>query len=254
MSIVNFQLYRVVAFSCVLFNGIRGRGMALVTFSNVGLRYSTGPEILHDVSFTLQPGSFHFLTGPSGAGKTSLLKLLHLGQKPTRGIVTLFGQDMARVSRRDMPALRRQIGVVFQDFRLMNHLSAFDNVALPLRIAGTDEAVIQKNVGELLTWVGLGDKMHARPVTLSGGEQQRVATARAVIGRPRLLIADEPTGNIDRDTAIRILHLLDELNRHGTTVVVAPHDEAIVERFRHPQLRLEGGTLKEEPSLTAQAA
>lgn len=217
--------------------------MSLVKFSNVGLRYSTGPEILHDLSFELPSGSFHYLTGPSGAGKTSLMKLLYLGQKPTRGIVTMFGRDLSTVPRKSMPEIRRQIGIVFQDFRLLPHLSAFDNVALPLRASGIAEEAIKKNVTELLEWVGLGEKMDARPITLSGGEQQRIATARAVINRPKLLLADEPTGNIDHGIGDKILHLFEELNRHGTTVIVATHDEDIVRRFPHPELRLEGGTL-----------
>jgi cell division transport system ATP-binding protein len=228
--------------------------MALVKFSGVGLRYSTGPEVLHDISFELEPGSFHFLTGPSGAGKTSLMKLLYIGQKQTRGIVTLMGRDLSTLPRRSLPGLRRQIGIVFQDFRLLGHLSAFDNVALPLRAAGFSEKDVRRDVTELLEWVGLADKVHARPATLSGGEQQRVATARAVINRPQLLVADEPTGNIDHEIGARILYLLEELNRHGTTVVVATHDEDIVRRFNHPQLRLEGGTLQVLPRPRAVAA
>jgi cell division transport system ATP-binding protein len=217
--------------------------MALVKFSNVGLRYSTGPEVLHDVSFELEQGSFHFLTGSSGAGKTSLLKLLYLGQMPTRGLVTVFNRDIATLPRKAMPEIRRQIGIVFQDFRLLSHLSAFDNVALPLRTAGVSEKSIRKNVTDLLDWVGLGERIHARPATLSGGEQQRVALARAVINRPKLLVADEPTGNIDHEIGHKILFLFEELNRHGTTVVVATHDDDIVRRFPYPQLRLQAGTL-----------
>lgn len=228
--------------------------MALVKFSNVGLRYSTGPEVLHDVSFEVAKGSFHFLTGPSGAGKTSLLKLLYLAQRPTRGLISLFDRDLSTMSRRALPEMRRQIGIVFQDFRLLGHLSAFDNVALPLRASGASEKDIKRNVTELLDWVGLGDRIQARPTTLSGGEQQRVAIARAVINRPRLLVADEPTGNIDHEIGTKILFLLEELNRHGTTVIVATHDEEIVRRFNHPQLHLEGGTLRQIPRDPAKKA
>lgn len=217
--------------------------MSLVKFTNVGLRYSTGDEVLHDLNFELKAGSFHFLTGASGAGKTSLLKLLYLGQQPTRGIISLFGKDLSTLPRKNLPDIRRQIGIVFQDFRLLPHLSAFDNVALPLRAAGMAEKDIRKNVTELLGWVGLGGKMEAKPITLSGGEQQRIAVARAVINRPKLLVADEPTGNIDNDIGTRILHLFEELNRHGTTIVIATHDAEMISRFRHPQLRLENGTL-----------
>ncbi len=222
--------------------------MSLVSFSNVGLRYGTGPETLQDVSFSLEKGSFHFLTGPSGAGKTSLMKLLYLGQRPTRGTITMFGQDLSTVPRRQLPQARRKIGVVFQDFRLMSHLTAFDNVALPLRAGGAAQKSIEKTVTELLQWVGLGDKINARPATLSGGEQQRVAIARAVINRPRLLLADEPTGNIDHAIGLRIMYLFEELNKHGTTIVIATHDDDMIRRFNHPQLRLDKGHLRVIPA------
>lgn len=228
--------------------------MALVKFTNVGLRYSIGPEVLHDISFELKPGSFHFLTGPSGAGKTSLLKLLYLGQKPTRGIISMFGKDISTLKPRALPEARRHIGVVFQDFRLLPHLSAFDNVALPLRIGGIPEKNIYDHVSELMKWVGLGDKMECRPPTLSGGEQQRIAVARAVIARPKLLVADEPTGNIDPEMGTKILYLFEELNRHGTTVLIATHDEDIVRRFNHPQLRLEQGTLVSDSAIPQKLA
>ena len=221
--------------------------MSLVKFSNVGLRYSTGAEVLHDINFELEAGSFHFLTGSSGAGKTSLLKLLYLGQKPTRGSVSMFGRDLSALPRKGLPEVRRQIGVVFQDFRLLGHLSAFDNVALPLRVGGISEKSIRKNVTELLEWVGLGEKLGARPATLSGGEQQRVAVARAIINRPKLLLADEPTGNIDEFIGIKLLTLFEELNRHGTTVVIATHNEGLVKRFPHSQLHLEEGMLDIRP-------
>ena len=213
----------------------------MVRFENVGLRYGLGPEVLRDIYIDLAPGSFHFLTGPSGAGKSSLLSLLYLARRPTRGIVTMFGRDLATVARADMPALRRQIGVVFQEFRLLPHLSALDNVALPLRVAGVDETRVLDHVVELLTWVGLGDHLDAKPATLSGGQQQRVAIARAVITRPRLLLADEPTGNVDDRIAMRLMHLFEELHRLGTTVLVATHNATLVERARHPELRLDGG-------------
>lgn len=220
----------------------------MIRFHNVGLRYGAGPEILRDISFTLDPGSFHFLCGPSGAGKTSLLKLLYLGQRPTRGLVHMFGHDIVAMSRTKLTPLRRQIGIVFQDFRLLGHLSAFDNVALPLRAAGAREDEIRRNVTEMLEWVGLGDRIHARPPTLSGGQQQRVAIARAVIARPRLLLADEPTGNVDEKIGLKLLHLFEELNRYGTTVLIATHDKNILERFDHPRLVLSDGTLEQKES------
>jgi cell division transport system ATP-binding protein len=216
---------------------------SVVHFENVGMRYEAGPEVLSDISFLLQDGTFHFVTGASGAGKSSLLKLMYLAMRPSRGVISLFGRDTTTIARRDLPALRRQIGVVFQDFRLLGHLSTFDNVALPLRVAGTEEDMVAKHVAELLSWVGLADHMEARPATLSGGQQQRVAIARAVIGRPKLLLADEPTGNVDDAIAVRLLYLFEELNRMGTSVVIATHNETLVSRFSHPQLHLEDGML-----------
>ena len=217
-------------------------------FENVGLRYGLGPEVLQDVSFSLASGSFYFLVGASGAGKSSLLRLMYLALKPSRGLITLFGRDVATTPRQQFPSLRRRVGVVFQDFRLLHHLSAFDNVALPLRVAGTREEEIRRHVVELLSWVGLKDHLTARPSTLSGGQQQRVAIARAVIARPRLLLADEPTGNIDDRMAIRLMHLFEELNKLGTTIVVATHNEGLVARFRHPCLRLDDGRLELDDS------
>ena len=217
----------------------------MVRFENVGMRYGPGPEVLRDVTFMLEAGSFTFLTGPSGAGKTTLLKLMYLGDAPSRGLITMFGYDLAIARRREFPALRRRIGVVFQDFRLLNHLSAFDNVALPLRIAGKRPADYRRDVEELLSWVGLGDRLNANPPTLSGGEQQRVAIARAVVGRPDLLLADEPTGNVDPEIGQRLIRLFEELNRLGTTVLIATHDRGLIERTRAREMRLVDGRLVE---------
>jgi cell division transport system ATP-binding protein len=218
----------------------------IVQFDNVGLRYGTDREVLSDVSFTLYPGSFYFLTGASGAGKTSLLKLLYLAQRPSRGMIRMFGADAITLPRERLPALRRRLGVVFQDFRLVQHLSAFDNVALPLRVAGVAERELQKPVTDMLEWVGLADRMQARPATLSGGEQQRVAIARAVIGRPDMLVADEPTGNVDPDMAVKLLRLFEALNRLGTTVVVATHDIHLLKKVPDSLImRLEKGRLSD---------
>ncbi len=218
----------------------------MVRFQNVGMRYGLGPEVLRDVSFRLEPGSFHFLTGPSGAGKSSLLRLLYLAHRPSRGLITMFDHDIATTARARLPALRRRIGVVFQEFRLLDHLSALDNVALPLRIAGAKENQVRNHVAELLAWVGLADRLNARPVTLSGGEKQRVAIARAVIGRPSLLLADEPTGSVDPEMGERLMHLFLELNKIGTTVVIATHDQHLIDRFHQPMLRLSDGELRLE--------
>jgi len=223
---------------------------SVVRFENVGLRYDMGPEVLQDVSFTLKSGSFHFLMGESGAGKSSLLKLAYLALRPSRGRISLFEQDIATVSRNLMPKVRREIGVVFQEFRLLDHLSVFDNVALPLRVAEARESDIKTDVSELLAWVGLKDHMKARPPTLSGGQKQRVAIARAIVHRPSVLIADEPTGNVDDRMAIRLMHLFEELNRMGTTVVVATHNQALVDRLGHPCLTLNAGRLTQSGGLS----
>ena len=208
------------------------------------MRYGTGAEVLRDLDFRLGRGGFYFLTGPSGAGKTSLLKLLYLAQRPTRGRIQLFGEELSDAPRDVLPSFRRRIGVVFQDFRLVRHLSAFDNVALPLRIAGKSEAEVEGPVREMLAWVGLADRASARPATLSGGEQQRVAIARAVISQPEILVADEPTGNVDAEMAGRLMHLFSALNRLGTTVVVATHDVGLIASIPGAQMvRLEHGSM-----------
>lgn len=203
----------------------------LVRFNNVGLRYGMGPEVLRDLTFTIERQSFQFLTGPSGAGKTTLLRLILLSLQPTRGFISLFGQDAAAIDKDQITALRRRIGVVFQDFRLLDHLTTYENVALPLRVQGRDEASYRAEVVELLGWVGLGDRMHVLPPVLSGGEKQRAAIARALIVRPELLLADEPTGNVDPSLARRLLRLFLELHRSGTSVVIATHDLGLMDQF-----------------------
>jgi cell division transport system ATP-binding protein len=217
----------------------------MVRFENVGMRYGVGREVLRDVNFVLEPGSFSFLTGPSGAGKTTLLKLVLLAEQPTRGVISLFGSNLASLKRGELPSLRRRIGVVFQEFRLLDHLSAFENVALPLRLAGRRVSDYRKDVEELLSWVGLGDRLEDKPPTLSGGEQQRVAIARAVVAKPEVLLADEPTGNVDPDIGERLIRLFVELNRFGTTVMIATHDRALIESTRARELRLVDGKVIE---------
>ena len=215
----------------------------ILRFDGVGMRYGRAAEVLRDVNFALAPGSFHFLTGPSGAGKSSLLKLIYLAERPSRGVIELFGRDVDAVAPSDRPFLRRRIGVVFQEFKLLDHLSAFDNVALPLRIAGARPEAYRNDVAELLAWVGLKPRMHALPPTLSGGEKQRLAIARAVVNRPDILLADEPTGNVDAEMGARILRLFVELNRLGTTVLIASHDQGLIAKSGQPVLHLEGGRL-----------
>lgn len=219
----------------------------MISFDNVGFRYGVGPEILHDISVRVEPGSFHFLTGASGAGKTTLLNMMHLSLRPTRGFLSVFGQDVGALRRGRMPALRRQIGMVFQDFRLLDHVSVFDNVALPLRLAGEKEREIRRDVTAILEWVGLGDALQASPRALSGGEQQRVAIARAVVARPGILLADEPTGSVDETIGQRILRLFEELNRLGTAIVIATHNNSLIERFPHAKLELSDGNLVRLP-------
>jgi cell division transport system ATP-binding protein len=213
----------------------------LIRFENVGLRYGLGPEVLRDVSFHIAPGSFQFVTGPSGAGKTSLLRLLFLSLRPTRGRVRIFDQDATTMTRDAVPPLRRRIGIVFQDFRLLDHLTTFENVALPLRVGGAEESSYRRDVSELLDWVGLGDKMWVHPQVLSGGEKQRAAIARALITRPEILLADEPTGNVDPPLARRLLRLFVELNRLGTSVVIATHDLGLMDQYDARRLVLNGG-------------
>jgi len=239
------------------------RPSEIVKFDNVGLRYGTDPEVLSDLSFTLFPGSFYFLTGASGAGKTSLLKMLYLSQRPSRGSIRMFGKDMITLPRTRLPDFRRRLGVVFQNFRLVEHLSAFDNVALPLRLSGTDETKVIKAVSDMLDWVGLSHRAQAIPATMSGGEQQRVAIARAVIARPQLLIADEPTGNVDPEMALKLLRLFEALNnRVGTTVVVATHDvhllkkvpESLIMRLQKGRLADPTGALRYPPRPSGKGA
>ena len=218
----------------------------IVQFDNVGLRYGTEREVLSNISFTLFPGRFYFLTGASGAGKTSLLRLLYLAQRPSRGAIRMFGQDVITLPRDRLPAYRRRMGVVFQDFRLIDHLSAFDNVALPLRVSGVREADLAGPVADMLEWVGLSQRADARPATLSGGEQQRVAIARAVIARPDILVADEPTGNVDPEMALKLIRLFEALNRLGTTVVVATHDVHLLRKVPDSLImRLDRGHLSD---------
>ena len=213
----------------------------MVRFENVGLRYGVGPEVLRDLTFHIEPHSFQFLTGPSGAGKTSLLRLLFLSLRPTRGLITLFDQDVATLDKDLLAILRRRIGVVFQDFRLLDHLTTYENVALPLRVLGREEASYRYEVEELLHWVGLGDRMAALPPVLSGGEKQRAAIARAVIARPQLLLADEPTGNVDPNLAKRLLRLFIELNKSGTSVVIATHDIGLMDQYDARRLVIHEG-------------
>ncbi len=219
----------------------------IVHFDNVSLAYGNSlddsHEALHDINFSLEQGEFRFLTGASGAGKTSLLKMMYLAQKPSKGTLTLFDEDVTALPREQLPPMRRRIGVVFQEFRLLDHLSAFENVALPMKVAGINHNQYREDVSELLNWVGLGSRMSAKPPTLSGGEKQRVALARALVAKPDLILADEPTGNVDPVMAERIMKLFIELNKLGSAVIVATHDLGLVNRLSKPTISLKKGRI-----------
>jgi cell division transport system ATP-binding protein len=227
----------------------------MLRLDHVAMRYGDGPEVLHDLDLTLNRGDFVFLMGPTGAGKTSLLRLLGLLQKSSRGRLTLFDRDVATLGREELTAFRRRIGMVFQDVRLLDHLSVFDNVALPLRIHGGQDEQIGSFVSEMVTWLGLSDAIDAKPPILSMGQRQLVAVARAVIIRPNLLLCDEPTSNLDPKLARRLMHLFSQLRKLGTTVVLATHSEDLVERYPHPIVRIAKGRVKGPvPALAALAA
>ena len=216
----------------------------MIQFENVGVRYGMGKEVLRDLSFKVAPGSFQFLTGPSGAGKTSLLRLLFLSLQPTRGEIRIFGKNVASLNQSDISAIRRRIGIVFQDFRLLDHLTTYENVALPLRVRGQEESHYRADVIDLLEWVGLKERINAHPAVLSGGEKQRAAIARALIDQPELLLADEPTGNLDPSLAKRLLRLFTELNRSGTSVIIATHDLALMDQYQARRLVLNDGLIQ----------
>lgn len=202
-----------------------------------------GPEVLRDLTFDIPKRSFQFLTGPSGAGKTTLMRLLFMSLKPTRGLIRMFDRDISVIPSEELPLLRRRIGIVFQDFRLLDHMTTYENVALPLRVRGKDESSYRSDVIELLKWVGLGERINVLPPVLSGGEKQRVAIARALIDQPEILLADEPTGNVDPPMAQRLLNLFTELNRLGTAVVIATHDLSLMDRVNARRMILTEGRL-----------
>ncbi|KGF70663.1 MULTISPECIES: cell division ATP-binding protein FtsE [unclassified Hoeflea] len=215
----------------------------MIHFENVGLRYGMGPEVLRDLTFDIPKRSFQFLTGPSGAGKTTLMRLLFMSLKPTRGLIRMFDRDISMIPGEELPLLRRRIGIVFQDFRLLDHMTTYENVALPLRVRGKDESSYRSDVIELLKWVGLGERINVLPPVLSGGEKQRVAIARALIDQPEILLADEPTGNVDPPMAQRLLNLFIELNRLGTAVIIATHDLTLMDRVNARRMILSEGRL-----------
>jgi cell division transport system ATP-binding protein len=219
------------------------KGDSVVRFENVGLRYGLGPEVLRDLNFQIEPQSFQFLTGPSGAGKTSLLRLLFLSLRPTRGLLTVFNHDTSTLSKDSLATLRRRIGIVFQDFRLLEDRPAEENVAFALEVTGARRSSIAARVMRVLTQVGLAAKAQAYPRELSGGEQQRVAIARALVNEPSVLLADEPTGNLDERATRGVFQLLRDINASGTAVVMATHDLDLVRQAPYRVIELQEGAL-----------
>lgn len=215
----------------------------MISLNHVGLRYDGGPEVLSDISLKLEAGSFHYLTGSSGSGKTSLMRLLHIGLLPSRGDIRIFDQDIMRSTRTERANLRRNIGVIFQNFQLLPHLSLYDNIAMPLRLTNIPETKIETAVTEMISWIGLKDYIRVKPAFLSGGQQQRAAIARAVITKPKILLADEPTGSLDDAMGNKIITLFEELNKTGTAIVVATHNQGMINRFPHDILKLKNGGL-----------
>lgn len=218
----------------------------MIRCQHLNKAYVSHQPVIENLSLHLQPGSFTFLMGASGAGKSTLLSMLSLALKPDSGSLELFGQDVTRLAHDELPDIRRQIGSVFQDYQLLNHLSVYENVALPLKIIGEDEAVIAAKVSELLEWIGLADKQHAKPTLLSGGQKQRLAIARAVINNPSIIIADEPTGNLDATLSMRLMHLFTTLNKIGTTILFATHDDHLVSHFDYDVIYLKDGQISRQ--------
>lgn len=227
----------------------RRESVEVVRFDGVGFRYPGGSRVFKDLSFCLYAGSFSFLTGPSGIGKTSILKLMYRDITTSEGVVRVFGRNAAKLSDREVPLFRQKMGLVFQDCRLINQISVMENVALVMKINGTSERSATQHAIELLEWVGLQDHIHEMPQNLSDGQKQRVAIARAVITRPLLLLADEPTGNVDDHTAMRLMYLFEELNKIGTTIIIATHNRSLVSEFGYPELQLDhyGISLNQNP-------
>lgn len=216
----------------------------VIAFANVGARYDNNPDILTDVSFNIGAGSFYFLSGASGAGKTTLLRLIYQLHKPCRGIIKLFGRPTNNISHDEIAELRRKMAIVFQEYSLLSHISVFDNVALPLRVRGVDEAKIKKLVTKTLEWVGLAKYANANPKTLSGGQQQRVSVARAIIVQPSIMLADEPTGNLDDENASRLMELFIQMNKmFGTTIILATHNSKLMETYKFPVMHVENHKL-----------
>ena len=221
---------------------------------HVSKSYSAGSFALHDVNLEVKRGEFVFLTGPSGAGKTTLLELLFAAEKPSEGSIIVLGRNVDRLSAAGIPRLRRRIGVVFQDFKLLQTRTVEENVRLALDVLGTPRRQARARVFQRLKQVGLAHKRYSKPLALSGGEQQRVAIARALVNEPEILLADEPTGNLDADLTIEIMDLLADASLRGTAVIVATHDLALVERYGKRVIRLEGGSIEQDTPARGRSA
>jgi cell division transport system ATP-binding protein len=215
----------------------------MIQMYHVEKRYDAGTYGIRDISVTIERGEFAFLTGSSGAGKTTLLRLLFGAERPSAGQILVAGRNVSRLPPARIPELRREIGVIFQDFKLLPERSVFENVAVALEIGGASRREIRTRVWSILKRLGLGHRLDHRPRSLSGGEQQRVAIARALVNDPPLLLADEPSGNLDPDLALDIMDIIADAHARGTTVIVATHDPTMLERYRHRRLVLDGGRL-----------
>lgn len=218
----------------------------MIRCNDVTMEYVANRPVIDRLALDLEPGSFTFLVGSSGAGKSTLLSLLSLAMKPSTGHVELFGNDVTQLHHHQLPTIRRRIGTVFQDYQLLHHLTVEENVALPLKVTGENRREIDAKVAELLEWIGLLDKRHVKPPHLSGGQKQRVAIARAVINNPEIILADEPTGNLDPTLSMRLMHLFTSLNKIGTTIVFATHDEYLVSHFDYDVLFLKEGKVSRQ--------
>ncbi|MBN9413157.1 MAG: ATP-binding cassette domain-containing protein [Candidatus Paracaedimonas acanthamoebae] len=234
---------------------MRGKKVhSIVQFERVSLKYDQGPSVLEDVSFKLSPGTFHYLTGASGAGKSSLLKLIYKGFKEYRGTIQVFGNDLRYMKNQAVSLYRQKIGIIFQDFLLLEHLTTLDNIALPLRLRGDGWLHSQKKARQMMEWIGLGGFEEAMPSTLSGGQKQRAVIARSVMNKPKLLLADEPTGNLDDENAAKLLYLFEELNRGGITIIMATHNKDLTTEFPHPIIRLAEGQISIHPSFRCESS
>ena len=216
----------------------------IISFANVAAAYDNATEVLTDVSFNISSGTFYFLSGASGAGKTTLLRLIYMLHKPLRGQIKLFGKNTAELSRDDIANMHHKMAIVFQEYSLLSHMTVFDNVALPLRVRGIEEAKVKKLVAKVLDWVGLGKYADVKPMELSGGQQQRVSVARAIIIQPSILLADEPTGNLDDENASRLMELFIQMNKlFGTTIILATHNKKLMETYKFPIINVENHRL-----------